>query len=113
MPRFMRQEGQATVEMVALLPLVAVLLAAVWQGALAGHARWAAAGAARAAARAQAVGADPRAAARARLPRALERDLRVDATGTGEIELSIRVPGFAGLPSPGRLRARGHFDEQS
>ena len=59
------QRGQAAVELVAVLPLVAALLAALWQLALIGDASWSAAGAARAAARAEAVGLDPRAAARA------------------------------------------------
>ena len=61
------QRGQASVELVALLPLVVALLAGLWQAAVAGHAAWAAAGAAQAAARAVAVGADARAAARRRL----------------------------------------------
>src|SRR5262245_38363538 len=55
--------GQAAVELVAVLPLVALVLAAAGQAVLAGYAVWQAHVAARSAARAAAVGADPRAAA--------------------------------------------------
>ena len=58
MRRIADQRGQATVELVALLPVLAALLAALWQAVLAGQAVWAATTAARAAARADAVGAD-------------------------------------------------------
>ena len=47
-----RTDGQAAAELVALLPLAALLIAGAWQLALAGHAAWAADAAARAAARA-------------------------------------------------------------
>ncbi len=64
--------GQATVELMALLPLVAVLGALLWQAVVAGQAIWFAGSAARAAARASAIGADARAAARRVLPTHLE-----------------------------------------
>lgn len=106
------QSGQAAVETVAILPLLVLLAAGAWQAALAGYTQWAAAGAARAAARAGAVGEDPRAAARLRLPASLERGLRVERGSGGDVELSVRVPALPGLPSLGRLTARGHFEEQ-
>src|SRR4051812_50219699 len=66
----MRERGQASVELMAVLPVVAVLVAAAWQAAVAGQAIWLSGGAARAAARAHAVGGDVGAAApRARPPR--------------------------------------------
>ena len=65
------EAGQATVELVALLPVLVALLAGLWQAALAGNAFWAATTAASAAARAHAVGADPGQAARSRLPTSL------------------------------------------
>ena len=68
-----RESGQATVELVALLALVAALAGVLWQAAVAGQAVWLAGSAARAAARASAVGADARAAARRVLPAHLER----------------------------------------
>jgi Flp pilus assembly protein TadG len=105
--------GQATVELVALLPLLVVLLAGVWQAALAGHAVWAATAAARAAARAHAVGADPRQAARTHLPAALERGLRVNAGTDGHVRVTVRIPALPGLPSPGHAEAAAHFEPQS
>jgi hypothetical protein len=107
------ESGQATVEMVALLPCVAALLAALWQIALVGHAEWAVSAAARAAARAHAVGADPRRAARAHLPSGLERGLRVRSTGAGDVRIVVRIPALPGLPSPGHARASAHFEPQS
>ena len=50
--------------MVALLPLVALLAMVLWQAAVAGQAVWLAGSAARAAARAHAVGGQPLNAAR-------------------------------------------------
>ena len=50
------QTGQASVETVALLPLVVVVGALLWQAVVAGQALWLSGAAARAAARAAAVG---------------------------------------------------------
>ena len=105
------QRGQAAVELVAVLPLVAALLAALWQLALIGDASWSAAGAARAAARAEAVGLDPRAAARAVLPGRLERGLRVRAAAGGEISVAVRVPAAFGL-RVGSVSSRARFAPQ-
>ncbi|MDQ3676500.1 MAG: ParA family protein, partial [Actinomycetota bacterium] len=70
-----RECGQATVELVALLPLVAVLAGILWQATIVGQAVWLSGSAARAAARASAIGDDARAAARRVLPARLERRL--------------------------------------
>lgn len=113
MPSIDDQQGQATVELVALLPVLAVLIAALWQLVLAGQAVWAAASTARAAARAHAVGADPRREVQARLPAALERGLRVTTAAGGEVEVSLRIPALPGLPSPGRASAAARFEPQS
>ena len=107
------EDGQATVELVALLPCMAALLAALWQLALVGHAEWAASVAARAAARANAVGADPGRAARTHLSSGLERGLRVRSTAGGDVRVAIRIPALPGLPSPGRACASAHFEPQS
>ncbi|HVW18454.1 MAG TPA: hypothetical protein VHB30_09410, partial [Solirubrobacteraceae bacterium] len=48
--------GQASVELVALLPIVLLVGAALWQAVVAGQAIWLSGGAARAAARAAAIG---------------------------------------------------------
>ena len=112
MPRFGDQQGQATVELVALLPVLAVLILAVWQAVLAGHAVWAVTSAARAASRAHAVGADATGAARAHLPPTLEHGLRVRAGPAGGVRVSVRIPALPGLPSPGRATASAHFEPQ-
>ena len=103
------QAGQAAVELVAVLPVLAALLFGVWQAALWGHASWSAAAAARAAARAHALGLDPRAAARAHLPPRLERGLRVRSSDDGEVAVSVRVPSQMGV---GRVSARSAFAVQ-
>jgi hypothetical protein len=105
--------GQATVEFVAILPLVAVLLAALWQLALVGYAEWGASAAARAAARAHAVNADPTAAARTHLAESLRGDLEVRAIADGDVRVAIRIPTLPGVPALGHARATGHFRPQS
>jgi hypothetical protein len=107
------QAGQATVELVALLPLLVVVVAGAWQAALAGHAAWAATAAARAAARANAVGSDPARAARTHLPGSLERGLRVTTGSGGDVEVRVRIPSLPGLPSPGHASAGARFEPQS
>jgi hypothetical protein len=86
------EDGQASVELVALLPLLAVLAAVLWQAVLAGQAAWLAGTAARAAARAEAVGGDPAAAARRVLPARLVHGLGVKAGGDGSVTVSVPVP---------------------
>src|SRR3954452_8796597 len=86
------ERGQASVELVALLPFIALACLVVWQLAVAGHAMWSAGGAARAAARAAAVGSDARAAARRALPRRLERGLVVSKTKDGGGRVAGAVP---------------------
>jgi uncharacterized protein (UPF0333 family) len=104
--------GQASVEFVALLPLIALALVAAWQFVLAGDALWHVRAAARAAARAQAVGEDPSEAARAHLPGRLEHALRVRAGSGGDVRVSIRVPAILDALSVGRVAATAHFEEQ-
>ena len=86
------ETGQASVEMIALVPALLLLGALAWQLALAGHTAWMSAHAARAGARADAVGRDPRAAARSALPRALRRGLEVRRLGGGGVRVRVRVP---------------------
>jgi hypothetical protein len=81
--------------MVAILPLVVLLGAIVWQLALAGHSLWLCAQSARSAARADAVGSDPEAAARSALPGSLERGLRVERTSDGAVRVQLRIPMIA------------------
>jgi hypothetical protein len=86
------QSGQASVELVAALPLVLVTGLVAWQLAITGHTAWLCANAARVAARAEAVGRDPRKAARSALPRGLERGLEVDRRRAGGVRVRVRVP---------------------
>jgi hypothetical protein len=83
--------GQASVELVAAVPLVLLIGLAVWQATLAGHALWMCANAARVAARADAVDRDARNAALSALPRTLERGAVVKRNGT-RIRVAVRVP---------------------
>src|SRR2546423_13915067 len=99
-PRLIRSElGQASVELVGTLPLVLLAALVAWQLALAGHTLWLCAHAARAAARAEAVGRDARAAARSVLPLALERGLKVERAAGG----AVRIPGRMPLLLPSRV----------
>ena len=84
------EAGQAAVELVALLPVLAVLALLAWQAAVAGQAVWLAGAAARSAARAAAVGADPEAAARRALTPALRRGLRVSADDRVVVGVAVR-----------------------
>ena len=91
MPRFRAATGQASVEFVAVLPLVLLVGAALWQAVVAGQAVWASAGAARAAARAEAIGADAASGARGALPASLRRGLHVDARPSG-VRVDVSIP---------------------
>jgi hypothetical protein len=104
--------GQATVELVALLPLLGLLAALLWQALLAGETVWLSGTAARAAARAAAVGADPLAAARAVLPLRLERGLRVRRGSDGAIALVLRVPAALGGGTVAPVTAHARFEVQ-
>src|SRR5919201_203592 len=86
------ESGQATVELVALLPLLVLVVAAAWQLVVAGQGVWLRGSAARAAARAHAVGRDAVAAARGVLPARLEHGLRVRARPDGSVAVAVRVP---------------------
>jgi hypothetical protein len=106
------ESGQAAVEFVLLLPVLAAILALSWQAMIAGHAVWAVGAAARAAARAAALGADPAAAARANLPARLERGLRVRDLAAGAVDVSVRLPSVVPGLRLGRVRAAGRFRSQ-
>jgi len=106
------QAGQASVELVALLPLVVLAALAAWQLAIAGHTAWAGASAARAAARAHAVGADARTAATDRLPRRLRTAVRVTTTRAGEVRVRVPVPLVLGDGALTTITTRAHFAPQ-
>jgi hypothetical protein len=115
MPRSRAQEGQASVELLGLLPVLAVLALLAWQAAVAGQAAWLAAGAAREAARARALGADPRAAARGVLPRRLRAGLTVARDGRDGVRVRLAVPLVAagGGARVGAVSARARMEPQA
>jgi len=108
---FWDQRGQAAVETVAILPLVAVVAAIAWQVVVAGQAIWMAGGAARAAARAEAIGADREAAARRALPPRLEQGLRTLAEDDGVV-VRVRIPAVLSGIRLGTATARAHLRDQ-
>src|SRR4051794_13730861 len=103
--------GQAAVELVAVIPVVVLLAAGLWQAVVAGQALWLAGAAARAAARADAVGGDAKDAARTKLPPGLENGLRVKA-GDGKAEVDVRVPLVLVGGRLGTVSASAHFEPQ-
>jgi hypothetical protein len=112
MSRNRSQSGQASVELVALLPLVAVVGFGLWQAVVAGQAAWLAGSSARAAARASAVGGDVRAAAGELLPGSLRRGLRVDTPSAGTVRVRIGVPSVLGAGRLATFTSTAHFAAQ-
>jgi hypothetical protein len=88
--RLAGERGQASAELVAVIPalLLAVLVAA--QLGLVGWALWSAGSAARAGARAAHVGGDAEAAARSALPTHLRKGAKVSEGG--DVAVRVRVP---------------------
>ena len=84
--------GQASIELVAMVPVLLLVGAVAWQLALAGQTAWLTAHAARAAARADAVGRNATEAARSTLPRSLERELEVERLERGAVRVSVGIP---------------------
>ncbi len=113
MPSLRVQDGQASVELVALLPLLAVVAALLWQAAVAGQAVWLAGTAARAAARAEAVGADAPAAARRVLTPRLSQTAHVATASDGAVTVRVRIPSVLGSgQSLGSFTTRARFAAQ-
>jgi len=97
MGRPAREDGQASVELIAAIPALALVTLLVAQLALAGYALWSAGVAARAGARAAYVGGDGERAARASLPGALRSGASVSERNG--IQVRVRVPSLVpGLP---------------
>jgi hypothetical protein len=106
------ESGQASVELVALLPLLAVIGCALWQAVVAGQAAWLAGASARAAARASAVGGDVRAAAAAPLPAALRPGLRIERPAAGTVRVRIAVPAVLGAARLATVTSTAHVAVQ-
>jgi hypothetical protein len=102
------EAGQASVELVAVLPLLIACVVITAHGAAAGWALWSAANAARAGARADHVGGDGERAARRALPAPLREGAEVKA-GDG-VRVTVRAPLLLpGLSGP-RLGASSALD---
>ena len=99
-------DGQGTVELVALLPLIAALVIGSWQAIVIGQSWWLVGVAARAAARAQVIGASPASAARRALPRGARGRLVVLRRGAGELTVRLAVPAVVGGMWLGSATAR-------
>ena len=94
------QNGQASAELVAIVPLLVLVVAAAAQFAAAGWALWSAASAARAGARAAHVGGDPERVARDALPKPLRKDAEID--DDEDLRVRLEAPGLVpGLPRIG------------
>src|SRR3954452_12203736 len=106
-----REVGQASVETVALLPLVVLVGALLWQAVVAGQALWLSGADAPAAARAAAVGPEAEAAAKATLPPRLESGLRVRQVGDG-VGVAVRVPSVLSGGSIATVRSRAALPRQ-
>lgn len=110
--------GQASVETVGLIPAYIFAALMMGQGAVAGYTAWSAAGAARIAARAEALGEDPKPAARAELP-AFLRDgsnvLAADADGaqSGRVTVKLRIPSLLPGMDFGTVRGRAQLPNQA
>jgi hypothetical protein len=86
------EDGQASVEFVAVVPFALVAALVAWQLVLVGHVAWGAAGAARAGARAAVVGRDASSAARSALPRSLRSATQVSSLTGGGVRVSVPIP---------------------
>ena len=113
-PPLRSRRGQATVELVALLPLIVAVLLAAWQVVLAAHTAWSARAAARAVARAHEVGGRELAAARAVLPPALDRRVTIAKPDRdGRAVVRVRVPSVLPGLHLGAVTAHAGFAPQS
>lgn len=97
----------------AVLPFVALLVLLLWQLAVAGQAAWLAGSAARAAARAHAIGHDAAAGARAVLPPDLDEAMRVRLSPGGAVAVTIGVPSVVGSAVLGSVEGNAQFEPQS
>jgi hypothetical protein len=94
------ERGQASVELVAVIPALAILVVLAAQVAAIGWALWSAEGAARAGSRAAAAGGDATRAARSALPEPLRSTAQVSSAGG--VRVTLRAPALApGLPQVG------------
>ncbi|HEX6754218.1 MAG TPA: hypothetical protein VF093_11620 [Solirubrobacterales bacterium] len=97
-----REEGTASVELIAVVPLLLLAVLVAAQLGLVGHSLWSASVAARAGARAAVVGGDAMTVARDALPPSLQAGSRV--ADSGAVSVRVQVPRL--LPGLPRLTVR-------
>jgi hypothetical protein len=105
------ERGSASLELVGTLPFLILALLVAAQLALAGGSLWSAAIAARAGARAAAVGGAPRELARSALPGPLRAGARIDARDAGmsvEVPVPRLLPGLPEFGVEARTRLAPH-----
>jgi hypothetical protein len=108
------EDGQTSVEMVALLPLLVVIALVAWQAVVVGETWWLAGAAAREAARAEALGDDATAAARRVVPGRLRDGLKVDTDDkTGGVVVRLRVPRVVDGAGLGAVSSRARMEPQA
>jgi hypothetical protein len=91
------EAGQASAELVAVVPLLVLVVVAAAQMAAAGWALWSAGNAARAGARAAHVGGDPEGVAKDALPESLREGAEVD--DEEDLRVRVKAPGLVpGVP---------------
>ena len=106
----LREDGQATVELLGVVPALLAIGLVLWQLILVGHTAWVSAHAARAAARATLVGEDAVAGAKSALPAGLEKGLEVTDEG-GMTQVRVPVPILHnGWRSPAKVTARASLE---
>ena len=107
------QQGQATVELTALLPLLVLVVLTLWQVVIFGEAAWMSGSAARSAARAQALGQDVKSAARAMLPGRLANEVQVKPSDKdGSVQVFVSVPTVFGKGHIATVHSKARFEEQ-
>jgi len=103
------EAGQVAVETVVLVPLVLAVCLLAWQVALTALAFVWNGHAANAAARAEAIGEDPAAAARAAVPASIRDQVQVSVLGDGTVKVIMQVPAIC----PGCTQLPGHISQTS
>ncbi|HET6507530.1 MAG TPA: hypothetical protein VFG42_12145 [Baekduia sp.] len=107
--------GQASVELLAVLPVFGLIAALAFQALLAGTSWWLASVAAREGARAAALGQDPVAAARAAVPGALRPSrsgVSVSSSRDATVTVRLAIPSLLGGARLGSAVGRAHMEPQ-
>ncbi|WP_445151676.1 pilus assembly protein [Baekduia sp. Peel2402] len=107
--------GQASVELLALLPALGLAIALAWQALVAGETWWLATVAAREAARAAAIDGDPARAARAAsaaLPSPFADGVRVRVTREGVATVRLPIPAVVGGVGLGSATGHARMEPQ-